>query len=186
VIPKKLEVDNKETLAIFSGRGSHVKAHPAWLISVDEEHDLALLGIAPPALHALTLGDSDKVREGQAIAFTGYPIGVVLGFYPATHRGIVSVITPFARPANTSKTLTADQLRRIRNPFNVFQLDATAYPGNSGSPVYEPDTGRVIGVINSVFVKEGKESMLAKPTGISYAIPVNYVKALLQEASNAP
>jgi serine protease Do len=98
----------------------------------------------------------------------------------------VSVITPFARPANTSKTLTADQLRRIRNPFNVFQLDATAYPGNSGSPVYEPDTGRVIGVINSVFVKEGKESMLAKPTGISYAIPVNYVKALLQEASNAP
>jgi len=67
----------------------------------------------------------------------------------------------------------------MRNPFMVFQLDATAYPGNSGSPVYEPQTGRVIGVINSVFVKESRESILQKPSGISYAIPSAYVHSLL-------
>ena len=36
-------------------------------------------------------------------------------------------------------------MKRIRDdPFRVFQLDATAYPGNSGSPVYDPMTGAVI------------------------------------------
>ena len=41
------------------------------------------------------------------------------------------------------------------NLFDAFQLDAIAYPGNSGSP-HEPATGQVVGVINSVFVKESK------------------------------
>ena len=119
------------------------------------------------------------MREGQEVAFTGFPIGAVLGLYPVTHRGIVSVIVPMARPANTSRTLTAIQLKHMRNPFMVFQLDATAYPGNSGSPVYEQGTGKVIGVLNSVFVKESRESVLSKPSGISYAIPVEHVARLL-------
>ena len=33
------------------------------------------------------------------------------------------------------------------------QLNGTAYPGNSGSPVYHPETGAVLGVVNSLFVK---------------------------------
>jgi hypothetical protein len=37
-------------------------------------------------------------------------------------------------------------------------------------------------VVNSVFVKGTKESALENPTGISYAIPVRFVKELLQEA----
>ena len=147
---------------------------------MDEKHDLALLEIQGSPLPVLTLGDSASVREGQEVAFTGFPIGAVLGLYPVTHRGMVSVITPMARPADTSKTLTAIQLQHMRNPFNAFQLDATAYPGNSGSPVYEPGTGRVIGVLNSVFVKESRESVLERPSGISYAIPVIHVHKLLE------
>ncbi len=181
VIPKKLDEDNNQTLAVFSGRGKTVKVHPARVISVDDKHDLALLQIQGPALPALALGHSAGVREGQKIAFTGFPIAAVLGLYPVTHRGIVSVITPMARPANTARTLTAVQLEHMRNPFNVFQLDATAYPGNSGSPVYEPDSGAVVGVLNSVFIKESRESLLEKPSGISYAIPVRYVHELLKE-----
>ena len=85
-----------------------------------------------------------------------------------------------ARPAEDSRAISAAQMARLRNPFNVFQLDATAYPGNSGSPVYLPGSGKVIGVINSVYVKESRESVLEKPSGISYAIPVEHVKALLR------
>lgn len=181
VIPKKLDTDNNQTLAVFSGRGKAIKAHPAQVVKIDKEHDLALLVIQGSPLPALVLGDSASVREGQEIAFTGFPIGAVLGLYPVTHRGIVSVIVPMARPANTSRTLTATQLKHMRNSFMVFQLDATAYPGNSGSPVYEPQTGRVIGVINSVFVKESRESILQKPSGISYAIPSAYVHSLLDD-----
>ena len=70
----------------------------------------------------------------------------------------------------------------MRDPFDVFQLDAIAYPGNSGSPVYHPDSGQVIGVVNSVYVKESKESALERPSGITYAIPVTWVRQLLLNA----
>ena len=181
VIPDQLDLDNKQTLAIFVGRGAQATARPARVVRTDKVHDLALLEIEGNSLPALMLGDAKTVREGQDIAFTGFPIGMVLGLYPVTHRGIVSAITPIARPLENARSLNAAQLQRVRNPFNAFQLDAVAYPGNSGSPVYEVATGKVLGVINSVFVKESREAILERPSGISYAIPVNFVDALLSD-----
>ncbi|MEW5769188.1 MAG: S1C family serine protease [Pseudomonadota bacterium] len=64
----------------------------------------------------------------------------------------------------------------------MFQLDAVAHPGNSGSPLYDGESGEVIGVINAVFVKGAKENALKDPTGITYAIPAQYVRALLERA----
>jgi S1-C subfamily serine protease len=64
----------------------------------------------------------------------------------------------------------------------VFQLDATSYPGNSGSPVYDPASGEVVGVLNMVFVKGTKESALTNPSGISYAIPSRHLQALIDAA----
>jgi S1-C subfamily serine protease len=185
VIPEKLNVDNNETLAVFSGRGANATAHPATVLVIDKDHDLAVLAIQGAPLPALSLGDSTNVREGQQIAFTGFPIGMVLGLYPVTHRGIVSAITPIARPVENARTLNAAQLEHLRKSrFDTFQLDATAYPGNSGSPVYEAATGRVIGVLNSVFVKESKESVLERPSGISYAIPATHVQHLLNQTKD--
>ena len=73
-------------------------------------------------------------------------------------------------------------IKRLRNPFNVLQLDATAYPGNSGSPLYVPSSGVVVGVINKVAVKATKERVLSDPSGITYAIPARHVVALLKSA----
>ncbi|MFN4063813.1 MAG: trypsin-like peptidase domain-containing protein, partial [Parazoarcus communis] len=71
-------------------------------------------------------------------------------------------------------------IRRLSGEvFRVYQLDATAYPGNSGSPVFDPETGEVVGVINMVFVKGTKENILSDPSGISYAIPVEHLSNLL-------
>jgi serine protease Do len=70
-----------------------------------------------------------------------------------------------------------------RTPFAIFQLDGTVYPGNSGSPVYDPATGAVLAVINMTFVKGLKESAITHPSGIAYAIPSNYVRDLLQQKS---
>lgn len=180
-IPDNLDVDHNQSLAVFSGRGATATAYLARLVQVDEVHDLALLEIQGESLPALQLGDSDAVREGQDIAFTGFPIGMILGMYPVTHRGIVAAITPMARPVENARMLNAVQLNRLRDAFDAFQLDAVAYPGNSGSPVYEVETGRVIGVVNSVFVKEGRETALEHPTGISYAIPAKYIRALIAQ-----
>ena len=47
--------------------------------------------------------------------------------------------------------------------------------------VDDPATGEVIGVLNMVFVKSTKESVLSDPSGISYAIPVEYLHKLLAQ-----
>jgi serine protease Do len=57
-------------------------------------HDLAILRIIGRPLTTMTLGDANRVREGKVYAFTGFPIGMVLGLNVVTHRGIISAITP--------------------------------------------------------------------------------------------
>jgi len=179
VIGVELDADNNQSLAVFSGHGAAAIARPAREIRRDDEHDLALLEIDGAALPALQLGDSDAVREGQEIAFTGFPIGMVLGLYPATHRGIIAAITPTAQPAQHANELNTLRISRSRSGFEAFQLDATAYPGNSGSPVFELANGRVVAIINSVVVKETREAILSRPSGITYAVPANYIRPLL-------
>ncbi len=179
VIAVELDVDNYQTLAVFSGHGDNATAHVAQVLRRDVEHDLVLLQIQGAALPALQLGNSASVREGQEIAFTGFPIGMALGLYPVTHRGIVSAITPAAQPSADSSELNTLKISRMRSGFDAFQLDATAYPGNSGSPVFELNTGTVVGVVNSVVVKETRETMLSSPSGITYAVPAKYIKPLL-------
>ncbi len=182
VVDRKLQSREGERLAVFAGRGPHAAIRRAGRIAVDARHDLAILRISGPPLPALQLGDSDRVREGELYAFTGFPIGAVLGLYPVTHRGIVSAITPIVTPKDHDSQLDPAMIRDLRRPFDVFQLDATAYPGNSGSPLYDPRTGRVVGVINMVLVKRKKESALSDSSGITYAIPGNFVRDLMERS----
>lgn len=184
VIPDEMASNRKEFLAVLTGE-ENGKAYRAKVIRMDKVHDLALLHFSGQPRPALRLGSSENVREGELYAFTGFPIGMVLGMRPVTHRGIVSAITPIAIPQISPKLLDPKMIKLLRNPYDVFQLDATAYPGNSGSPLYVPETGEVVGVINKVFVKESKEVVLEKPSGITYAIPVRYVKELLRQAGMA-
>lgn len=182
VLPPKLEDDKGETYAVIApSQNREMQLRRASRGADDPAHDLALLNLPGPALPALAIRDSESVREGEAVLFTGYPIGAVLGPFPATHRGMISAITPIAIPAAHSSQLKPDLVRRLASgSFTVFQLDATAYPGNSGSPLYDPATGEVIGVINMVFVKGTKESALERPSGITYAIPSRYLVELLK------
>lgn len=182
VVPAKINHQKKEALVVFMGSGSRPKPRVAEVVMRDTQHDLALLRIHGEPLPAVMIGDSAKVREGERYAFTGFPIGMVLGQYPVTHVGIVSGMPPIVTPAPSSRQLTAEQIKRNRNPFRVFQLDAIAYPGNSGSALYDVSTGSVVGIVNSVFVKKSKEAALTSPSGITYAIPSIYIKKLLQKA----
>lgn len=185
VLPARLDKAKKEVLTVISGRGRG-RVHRATLVGKDDRHDLALLAIADGPLPAMSLGKVAGVREGKLYAFTGYPIGPVLGLFSVTHRGIVSAISPVAIPQVSARTLNPETMRRLGNPYDVFQLDATAYPGNSGSPLYDVATGAVVGVINKVFVKQSKENVLSKPSGITYAIPVNHVRALMKKHGVSP
>ena len=114
------------------------------------------------------------------LLFTGFPIGSVIGLFPATHRAMVAAIAPVALPSASGRQLDPKVVRRLReSAFPIFQLDATAFPGNSGSPLYDPANGEVVGVVNMVFVKGTKEAVLSQPSGISYAVPSRYLLELL-------
>lgn len=170
-------------LAVLVARAdSPHDARMATLLGVDRVHDLALLHFEGPPLPALELAEPGTVREGMDVALIGFPIGGVLGFSPVTHRGILSSITSIALPSPTSRQLDAKTLSRLREgPFEVYQLDATAYPGNSGGPLLDVQTGRVIGIVNMVLVRSTRESALTNPTGITYAIPARFVREFLKD-----
>ncbi len=179
VVNKELDSAHLERLAVFYRHDQQENMLLADSLATDEEHDLALLLLADAKLPALEIGDSSRVREGETYAFTGFPIGMVLGLYPVTHRSIVSAISPNAIPVLASTQLNVKMLKKLQAPYDVFQLDATAYPGNSGSPLYDIDSGKVIGIINKVFVQGSKENAVSNPSGISYAIPAEHIKSLL-------
>lgn len=182
VIPDGVATESHDLVIHSRQRTGEPQLHRVVLMSRDIEHDLALLRIEGTFLPALTLADSDTVREGTSIAFTGFPIGGALGFSPVTHRGMVSSITPIALPGGNAQQLNQRLIRQLKSGvFNIFQLDATAYPGNSGSPVFDTESGAVIGMINMVFVKASKEAALTAPSGISYAIPANFLRELLYQ-----
>ena len=181
VLPDEKTSPEPQLAVLVRSRGESAEGRRATLVSVDRVHDLALLRIGGAPLPALTLAEPDTVREGMDVALMGYPIGGVLGYSTVTHRGIVASITRIALPALGASHLDAKAISRLRDgPFEVYQLDATAYPGNSGGPLLNAQTGEVVGVVNMVLVRGTRESALANPTGITYAIPVRFVRDLLQ------
>lgn len=185
VLAPTLDAEHNEVLAIVlpSEGGETGTVREVRRAALDPGSDLALLKLAGGApLPPLKLGASDGVREGQDVLMTGFPLGGVIGVFAATHRGMVAAITPIAIPQAKATELNPEVIHRLtRGSFPIFQLDATAYPGNSGSPIYDPASGEVLGIVNMVFVKGTKEAALTKPSGITYAVPARHLQALLRE-----
>jgi S1-C subfamily serine protease len=181
-LPKDLDAVHKETLVVLIGGAEHASSRSAQVIAIDRGRDLAILQIEGPPLPALTVADSAAVREGQALAFTGFPIGMALGLYPATHRATLSALVPVARAGLSAKQLNPRMITRLRDSaYIIFQLDATAYPGNSGSPLFDPVTAQVYGIINSVFIQGTREQAISRPSGITYAIPSIHILDLMEQ-----
>jgi serine protease Do len=183
VLQRPAEADANTTLVVQLRTGDNSwQTRAAKVLEVDAMHDLALLRFDGPAHPAFQVANSDTVQEGQSVAFMGFPIGGALGFSPVTHRATIASIAAAALPTATASQLNARAIRSLRGdkPFDIFQLDGTAYPGNSGGPLFDPDSGAVLGVVNMVLLKSTRESALSQPSGISYAIPSKFVLSLLQ------
>jgi len=130
----------------------------ATLVGSDIRTDLALLKINVSGLPMLKLGDSDNVNVGQWVLAIGSPFGFE---YTAT-QGIVSALSRSLPDGNYV-------------PF--IQTDVAVNPGNSGGPLFDL-TGKVVGVNAQIYSRSGGYM------GLSFAIPVNVVKAVTEQLKN--
>jgi serine protease Do len=185
LLPQAIDPAHAGPVAVLSpapprdGR-EQAQMRDARAIAIDATADLALLKIDGPPLPALRLRDSDTVRDGQDVQITGFPLGAVFGPVPVTHRGMIAAITPIAVAPARAADVDTTMLRRLSTAsFGVFQLDATAYAGSSGSPVYDPETGDVLGIVNVLPAREAKAGAQEQPAGMPYAVPSRQLKALL-------
>ena len=187
VIPRLLDSQSNEALVVAVPNGPQVDIRSAKREASNSAADVILIKIDGTPLPALALEATGNLREGEDLLFTGFPLGSALGLAPVTHTAMLSAITPISLPVARSNQLDARAVRQLsEGPMQILQLDGTAFPGNSGSPLYRPGSGRVVGIVNMVFVKSTKESALSEPSGISYAIPIRYLLALVEGLHKLP
>lgn len=180
VVPVALDQERREAIGIAVPMGEVTALREARILRIDHDTDLALLRLEGSRLPALALAEEGYLREGTDVALLGFPLGTVLGLYAAVHRGTVAAITPLTIPTRRAQQLDPRALQRLRaGPLRLYQLDANAFPGNSGSPLFELRSGSVVGIINQVVVRNAKEGVLPGPSGISYAVPVRHLHDLL-------
>lgn len=130
---------------------SNKEQYPATVVGTDPQFDVALIKIdAKKELISVPLGNSDKLRDGEAVIAIGNPFGLA----ETVTSGIVSA---------KGRAIGA-------GPYDDFiQTDASINPGNSGGPLMNFH-GEVVG-INTAIVATGQ--------GIGFAVPINMAKDVL-------
>ncbi|MGE3388005.1 MAG: trypsin-like peptidase domain-containing protein, partial [Bdellovibrionales bacterium] len=127
------------------------KLYDAKIIGRDPKTDVALIKIQPTGpLTVARLGSSSELQVGEWVAAFGNPYG----HGHTMTKGIVSAIGRELDEINLA-------------PF--IQTDASINPGNSGGPLVNTQ-GLVIGVNTAID---------QRAQGIGFAIPIDYVKAIL-------
>lgn len=156
--------------------------HYTWLplsfIKQEDKDDLALFQISSykkTLLRPLGFGDSEKVEVGQEAYFIGFPYAAQLmndgfGITLIANRAIVS-------------NIKLDGVEPT-HPRNWFIVDAISNPGNSGCPLIDMETNKVIGVMNIAFrtksqVPKYNDLEIREPMHIAGAKPINLAKDIL-------
>jgi serine protease Do len=128
---------------------------PARVVAHSRSLDLAALTVDAQGLPAIQLGNSEDLQPGQWVLAVGHPWGIT----GAVTAGVVinTGIPPELRTSGRT----------------LIQVDLPLRPGYSGGPLVDAQ-GRLVGI----------NTMMAGPE-VGLAIPVQEVKAFLQEALKA-
>ena len=135
----------------------------ARVVGSDRATDIALLKVDADAraFTPLELGNSDRVRVGDAVVAIGNPFGLER----SVTAGIVSALQ-----------------RTIESPDDspidrVIQTDAAINRGNSGGPLLNA-AGRVIGVNTQIATGSANED---GNVGVGFAVPINTVADVVDQ-----
>ncbi|WP_393978604.1 Do family serine endopeptidase [Xanthobacter nonsaccharivorans] len=128
----------------------------------DQRTDLAILRIkreGKEAFSSIELGNSDELAVGDLVLAIGDPFGVG----QTVTQGIVSAL------ARTQVGVSDYQF--------FIQTDAAINPGNSGGALVDM-AGHLVGINSAIYSRSGGS------IGIGFAIPVNMVRVVIEQARN--
>ena len=139
----------------------------AQLIGADSADDLAVIQITPPKnITVASVGDSSKLKVGQAVLAIGNPLGIT----QTVTAGIVSALGRTV-PEGTGNVVIV----------NAVQTDAAINPGNSGGALVDM-TGKLIGIPTLVPIDP---EFNAPASGVGFAIPSNRVAFIAPQIINS-
>ncbi len=131
----------------------------AAVVGADEKSDIAVLKVEGSGYTYSNMGDSSKLMVGEPCVAIGNPLGTLTG---TVTTGVISAL---------ERTITVEGTE-----MNLLQHDAAINEGNSGGPLYNA-RGEVVGINNAKTAALGIE-------GLSFAIPVNSVKPVIEDLIN--
>ncbi|MEU3918811.1 trypsin-like peptidase domain-containing protein [Streptomyces sp. NPDC029004] len=170
------------------------KTYTAKVVGTDPGKDLALIKLeGASGLKAAALGDSSKVAVGDEVVAIGSPEGLT----GTVTSGIVSALN---RDVTVAKEQDPGQQQNPRQgwPFEfggqqfngdagsskttykAIQTDASLNPGNSGGALINMN-GEIIGINSAMYSPSSATGSTAGSVGLGFAIPVNTVKADLDD-----
>src|SRR5574344_1910589 len=128
------------------------------LVGADERIDVALVSFetSDKDITIATLGDSDKVQQGDICLALGSP----LGYFGSVTQGIVSA--------------TGRSGSGIGSISDFIQTDAAINQGNSGGPLVNI-YGEVIGINTWIASQSGGSQ------GLGFSIPINNIKKTIDQ-----
>ncbi len=135
---------------------------PAKVVIINEDYDVALLKVDTTKDVVKFELSSKEIKTGDSVAVAGYPYDSNWrreGFEKKS-----SFVTANVSTIKRTKTKLTESLTR-----RVIVLDRTVNPGNSGGPLFYPDSGEVIGIVHGSF-GIGTEIGLATPIDIAYTL----------------
>jgi len=116
-----------------------------------------------------------RVREGEAIAISGYPLNQSVF---DTNAGIVASIhsdRDILFPPQSSGVETV----QVRLQFDVYEADMSVNPGNSGGPVYYASSGEVVGICSAY--RTSQVGTTSSNSGLAVIVPITFGGALMSK-----
>jgi serine protease Do len=156
-------IEQVETPFVTLSDGRRIAAK---LLDKDNRVDVALLKADLDKAPFLPMGNSDNLLPGEWVLAVGNPFGEAIPDpRPTVTLGVVSAL---------HRNYKATDIERERIYLDMIQTDAAINPGNSGGPLVNI-RAEVVG-INTFIVSRGGGSV-----GIGFAIPINRVRAVVDE-----
>ena len=154
IVTNRHVIENATEITVTLLDNRHVQAN---VIGSDEGTDIAVLKVAEQHLTEMPLGDSSHLEVGDWVVAIGNPFGL-------KHTVTAGIVSALGRTGIHPHSYE-----------DFIQTDAAINPGNSGGALVNL-SGELIGINSAILSKDGGGNI-----GIGFAIPVNMVKAVMDQ-----